>query len=176
MMGHRRLLTPISGVTTPIARLLMGTKALGVLIIEAKQALLLSDEALGNAVGAARKTVGRWCAGVTEPPGHCVTELARLVQPKDAALALALVRAFNAQVKSVAGGAYMLPEQPFVPVDKSKVDAHKVDAVVYAACDAADVLPKPMRKALHAAFERARVLELDVESLCLALKPAKRAR
>jgi hypothetical protein len=176
MMGPRRRLTPISGGTTPIRRLLMGTKALGALIIQAKGALAMTDEQLGDAVGAARKTVGRWCAGVTAPAGPAVLELARLVQPKDAALALSLVRAVNAHLQSIGAGAYAVPEQPFVPVDKTKVDVHKVDAVVCAACDAADASPKVIRRALQAAFERAKTLGLDVEALSLALKPGRTSR
>jgi hypothetical protein len=52
--------------------------------------------------------------------------------------------------------------------------AHVIDAIVCAAADAADMIPRAMRPALRAAFVRARELRVSVEAIVLGLGEADR--
>jgi hypothetical protein len=143
-----------------------------------KAALTESDRGLGERVGAARKTVGRWLQGRSLPPPQTIAELARIVHPIDATLALDVVRAHNALHDHETTSPFVVPETPFLPEPPlaqpalpGAPDANVIDAIVYAACDAADATPQVMRRALHAAFARADANGVSTATMANALAP-----
>jgi hypothetical protein len=84
--------------------------------------------------------VGRWQAAQTRPAPQTVAEMARLVKPLDAALALDLVRTHNA----MSAPEMRVEETPFLSkaAAAGMPEEHLVDAVVCAACEAVDLTPK----------------------------------
>lgn len=155
------------------------TPSLGALLIEAMWLLGGSQKSLGEKVGAARKTVGRWQAGRSSPGGSEVTEIARLLRPANLRLARAIVEAYNADLGPKLAN-LRLDVDAVAPREREELrnlDPFLVDAILYAACDAADAPPKTIRRALSAALGRARAMNVDLAALALALAPpeAKRA-
>jgi hypothetical protein len=117
----------------------------------------------------------RWIQGWTRPDAGIVVELARIVQPIDAALALDLVRAHNALRHADQSTKFVLSEEPFLPKPaQAALDPNVVDAIVCAASDAADESPRVMRRALYAAFARAEANGAAPSALVKALAPPRR--
>jgi hypothetical protein len=116
-------------------------------------------------LGISRRTVNRWGSrGVGLAPFQA-HDLARLVHPRDAALAAKLAAAGGATLESLG---LEKKEPPPPPPDPPR---HLVDVVVCAAADALDISPRQVRAALLAAFRRAREAGLTVENVEKALSP-----
>ena len=128
------------------------------LLLSAKSALGMSDQHLGEAFTASRKTVGRWMTGRARPGDSTVLDIAKRVAAVDVALAEKLAIAAGA-------GADALGLAKPEPV----VSDIAIDAVVCAAADAADATPKAIRPALLAAFTRAQAAGLTVEQVVSGL-------
>lgn len=171
-------------IPAPRTSLPMTKLTLAEAIQRAKNALTMSNLDLANALGAGRKTVGKWTMGRGSPAPAAIDALATLLLPVNAGLALELVRAHNAALSH--GSPYILPETPYLPpapppapapapapAPPVATPADLVDAMVCAACEAADVAPKAMRAALAAAFTRAQRLGLDVAQVVTVLVPPK---
>jgi len=63
------------------------------------------------------------------------------------------------------------PAEP--PQPPGPAPPHLIDAIVCAAADAADMIPRTMRPPLRAAFSRAAQLGLSIESVVLGLSGEK---
>ena len=111
----------------------------------ARVALGTTQEALGKMLGVSRRTAQRW--GASGIPGYELTKLARLVLPRDRALAVKIAAAAGTTLE--AAGMEPPPPPPAPPPDGV------VDAVVCAAAEAMEMMPKEVRPGLHAAFARA---------------------
>jgi hypothetical protein len=143
-------------------------RPLAALITLAANALGESQTSLGDKLGKARKTIGKWMAGRSRPLGSEVAEIARRVVPLDVALARELVESHNA---SAHGPEWRIDVYTVLPKEPGKIAAHLADAVVCAACDAANATPATMRPAVVAALRRAIELGLDPARLADALEP-----
>ena len=132
------------------------------LIHEAQVALHLSQQGLGELLGAVRRTVSRWGEGVATPTGSKVELLARTLYPVDPGLA-ARVAATIGETPASLGLEVPVLGPPSAPLQ------YLVDTIVCAALEVADVSPRAMRPALLAAFERAQVVGLSVEAVVKGL-------
>ena len=120
---------------------------------------------LAKYLGVSRRTVNRWGSrGVGLAPFQA-HDLARLVHPRDPALAARLAAAGGATLESL-GLEKKVPPPP--PPDPPR---HLVDVVVCAAAETLDISPRQVRAALLAAFRRAREAGLTVEHVEKALLP-----
>lgn len=151
------------------------------LFVQSCAALHETQAGLGKLLGVSRRTAQRWTqSGV--PPYH-LRDLARLVHPHDAELA--------AQIAAAAGGTLESlgivqpppppappppapppapPEPPPAPPPPPPPPDGVVDAVVCAASDAMDMMPRDVRAGLLAAFARAREIGVTVEMVEGALR------
>jgi transcriptional regulator with XRE-family HTH domain len=126
----------------------------------ARQALGTTQEALGKRLGVSRRTAQRW--GASGIPSYELTDLARLVLPRDRALAVKIAAAAGTTLD--AAGIEPPPPPPAPPPDGV------VDAVVCAAAEAMEMMPKEVRPGLHAAFARAKEIGLTVDVIERALR------
>lgn len=155
--------------------------------------LALSQDALGvlgvdmaRLLGVSPRTLHRWYSGETGMAMQYLVTLARLVQPKDAALA--------ARIQAHAEYWYALikaspppplpdltpPPQPAAPPPKMEAPPPhpipvklRVDGVVYAACEASEASAREVRRIVHAAFVRARDLGVSIDEVVEELAPKK---
>ena len=161
------------------------------LIVRVTEAMGVSGTELARLHGVSTKTVGRWLRGETSPDWVSIGDLAPLVYPYDAELA---VRMRDRSVRECTKAGVPLPPPLPIPVPTPTVDAAaapfpekpakptfvappqaRVAALVCAACDAIDVSPRTLRPALLAAFRAARDLELTLDEVEQHLSPpAKR--
>jgi len=140
---------------------------LPMLLGKAMYALNLPNQgALGELIGASRRTGQRWAVGRAHPSGPQLQELVVRVHAVDADLA--------ADLAAVAGTTLLAMglERPAAP--PAAIAAFAVervaDSVLCAAAEAMDVSPRAMRHAILAAFTRARELGLTVEAMEKALR------
>jgi DNA-binding XRE family transcriptional regulator len=148
------------------------------LLIESRRGLFLSQGALGELLGASRRTSQRWERGHARPSPEQLAALAKHVHGHDPSLAARLAEA--AQTSLVALGLVAPPPAPpapppVAPAVTLPAPEHIIDAVVCAAADAIDVMPSALRPALHAAFRRARLVGLDVATAERALDASLKA-
>jgi hypothetical protein len=126
------------------------------------------------------KTISRWLGGETSVGVEALGELAPRVYPHDPALATRM-HAYAATRMADAGvapppplplppAAETAPAPPPMPPAPPKL---RVDAVVYAACEAMDATPRALKPALLAAFRRARELGLSIDDVERELSPGK---
>jgi hypothetical protein len=126
----------------------------------ARQTLGATQEELGKMLGVSRRTAQRW--GVAGVPSYELTDLARLVLPHDRALAGKIAAAAGTTLE--AAGIVQPPPPPAPP------PAGVVDAVVCAAAEAMEVMPKEVRPCLLAAFARAKEIGLTIDVIEGALR------
>ena len=139
------------------------------LLMEARRALLQSQEMQGQMLGVSRRTVIRWDAGQSAPLRSQLAELARAVYAKDADLAARLASAAGESLDSIG-----LDEAAWVGMPSGAQGASLrlecvVDAIVCSAAEAMDAPPSAVRRSLLAAFKRADELGLTVRALHKAL-------
>jgi hypothetical protein len=131
----------------------------------ARQALGTTQEELGERLGVSRRTSQRWSgSGV---PSYYLPELARLVHPHDPVLAGEIAQAAGMTLK--AAGIVLPPPPPPAPPPAPPPDG-VVDAVVCAAAEAMEMMPKEVRPGLLAAFARAKEVGLTVDVVERALR------
>ena len=144
------------------------------LIEEARLHHFRSQERLGDAVEVSRRTVQRWQSGESTPTSNELHRLARAVHPMGPNLARRIAVAGGTTPEALGLVAPALPTGPAaVPAVPPPPDA-LVDSVVCAAANVLGVPPASLHPALHAAFARARVLNLDAATVAQVLAPAKK--
>jgi transcriptional regulator with XRE-family HTH domain len=135
------------------------------LVARAHRALGMSQRQLGDALGVSERTISRgYSRGFVVTIAHLHT-LARLVHPRDPALADELAHAASTTLEELGIVAPSPPAPAPVPL------ALALDSVVCAAADAFGSSPAAARTALHAALKRARELGVRMEELEGALAP-----
>jgi transcriptional regulator with XRE-family HTH domain len=147
------------------------------ILLRARLALGMSQAAMGEVLGATRKTIARW-----EHPLHTFSPsetktLAEAVYPVDPELAAEIADHGGATLESlgvVAPATPSLQRPAPSPAAPPKVPslAHLVDAVVMAAAEAQGRLSPDLRPILYAAFERADAMGLSAGAVASALKSA----
>jgi transcriptional regulator with XRE-family HTH domain len=139
------------------------------LLMEARRALGgISQGELGVLLGASRRTGQRWEGSGATPSTQQLHDLARRVYSKDAKLAADIAAEAGSSLEALGIVPAALPAPPPAATPAPPAE-DVVDAVVCAAADAIDVLPRAVRPALLAAFTRARRLGLSVEAVESAL-------
>jgi DNA-binding XRE family transcriptional regulator len=146
--------------------------------VNARQTLGMNQGQLADAMGVSRRTIIRWQLGQTSPVEVQVRQLAAMVREEDEDLADELLAAAMLAPEPVPqqGGAQAAAD-PIVAVPSPQaldpVPAHVIDAIVCAAADAADRVPRTMRPALLAAFARAKELGVSIEAVVRGLGDAR---
>jgi hypothetical protein len=130
----------------------------------------MTHRQFGEALGASERTSLRWIAGRSTVTIDRLHALARLVHPRDPALAAVLAEASSETLESLGIVPPSPPPRPALP-------AHLVaDHLVCAAADAFGGAPSAARAALRAAFGRALEMGLSVEEVVKALAASAPAR
>jgi hypothetical protein len=146
-----------------------------------RSALHTTQSGLGEKLGVSRRTAQRWAQqGV---PGYHMPALARLVHPHDAQLAghiaaamgttleaMGIVRPAPPPVAEVAPPPPP-PAPPLPPPAPPPPPDGVVDAVVCAAAEAMEMMPRDVRAGLHAAFARASEIGVTVAMVERVLRP-----
>jgi hypothetical protein len=146
-------------------RALFPNRPTGQLVAWAQAALGMTHKQFGEALHASERTSIRWASGRSQVGVSQLHMLARLVYPKNPALAAQLAEAGSETLESL--GVVSAPRPTLAP----QVLA---DVVACAAADAIGVAPAAARKALAAAFARAKELgatAAEVESALAATPP-----
>jgi transcriptional regulator with XRE-family HTH domain len=131
----------------------------------ARQALGTTQEELGQRLGVSRRTAQRWAASGI--PSYHLPDLARLAHPHDRVLAREIAAA--AGITLEAAGIVQPPPPPAPPPPAHPPDS-VVDAVVCAAAEAMEIMPKEVRPGLYAAFARAKEIGLTIDVIERALR------
>jgi transcriptional regulator with XRE-family HTH domain len=137
------------------------------LLLRGRAALGMTNKQLGEALRSSQRTAERWAEGRATPSLEQVKTLARLVFPKDRALAAELAGACSESLVSL--GLVAETKAPVIP--RSVL----FEAVVSAAAEAAKVHPGAARAGLAAAFARAGELGVPVSELAECVAAAAKA-
>jgi hypothetical protein len=142
------------------------------LFVNACTVLRATQIEMGNKLGISRRTAQRWAqSGI---PRHAMRDLAALVYPVDAALAAEIAETHGGSLETMGIVAPAPPSPPVVqmpaPPPPPPPPDGVVDAVVCAASDAMDMMPRDVRAGLLAAFSRAREIGVTVEMVERALR------
>jgi DNA-binding XRE family transcriptional regulator len=125
---------------------------------------------LGEKLGVSRRTIIRWGRNATSPAPFQVQQLADLVRATgNDDLADALLEAANLPIPEPPVQVVEAPSPAPSPEPVGPPPQHLMDAVIYAAADAADLAPRKTRLALRAALLRARELGVTAEAMVEAL-------
>jgi hypothetical protein len=141
-------------------------------LYDAQVALDTVQEGLGEMLGVSRRTIVRWTDNGGWKHATTTAQLARLVFPKDPALAARFAAVGGHTLESL--GLVVPrppPPPPPAPVAKPAPMPRAIDVVVCAAADAVDGTPRAARVALLAAVRAAREMGLDLLALEAALAP-----
>ncbi len=158
------------------------------LVIRARSALRLSQREFGAKLRWSTRTQGRMESARSTPVPNDLIKIGELVMPVEPDLGNALIQRAKAiavrigvalpepvasTVPSSNGGA--LAVRGSVPsIEAKPIDVrHLVDAVVCAATDQGELLPRDVRPILLAAFTRAEELGLDFAEVRQALAPRR---
>jgi DNA-binding XRE family transcriptional regulator len=157
------------------------------MLIEARRLLGMSQGELGELLGSSRRSGQRWDGGRSSPTPKQLHALSALVHPKDPELAAQIAMAGGSTLEQLGIVPPPPPPAPLArpippprppppvsapapaPPPSPPPPEDVVDAVVCAAAEAIDVMPRTIRPALLAAFRRARRLGLDVATVERAL-------
>ena len=153
---------------------LFANRPTGPLVTRAQLALGMTHRQFGEALGSSERTSLRWASGSARPTVRQLCALAKLVYPRNQALAASLAEASSETLVSLGIVAPPAPIAPPAPPPAPPLAPHLVaDLVVCAAADAIGAAPSTARTALLAAFRRAREMGLGVEEVEKALAGAK---
>jgi len=123
-------------------------------------ALGSSQKDLGEKLGVSRRTAQRYSrSGV---PFHLMPDLARLVYPHDDSLASDIARGAGQTLESL-GLVKPPPAKPPAPPPPPSPPEGVVDAVVCAAAEAMEMMPRDVRPGLLAALVRAREIGVPID-------------
>src|SRR5260370_37244521 len=137
-----------------MSRLARDPKAVGELLVEAQNALGVSQGQLGDMLGLSRQTIWRYQTGQSNPLASSLQDLSRRVRAIDAELASRLAAAGTGARKTgfrIAAAARPTSTGVGRLVNDTRVLA---DAMVCAAAEALDASPRTVRRALLSAFAR----------------------
>lgn len=123
-------------------------------------------------LGVSRRTAQRWSS--QGMPSYEMTNLARVVHPREPALAADIVAALGTTLEAQ-GIVPPAPPAPAIPPPPPEPPAGVVDAVVCAAAEAMEMMPNEVRPGLYAAFARAREIGLTVDVIERALRSRLRS-
>ena len=145
------------------------------LVVQSRIALGLSQRKYGELLGIAERTVQRWEDGGATVLLSTIATLAAAVYPKDPALAGRIATGFGTSLLQL--GLEKPPEPPVVVVPAPPPPPPLpplptftlVDSIVCVAADAIGVMPRAIRPALAAAFQRALEVRLDVGAVAGSL-------
>src|SRR5260370_32615110 len=127
------------------------------LVGEARRELGMTQEQFGIAVGASHRSAVRWDAGQATPGTHQLHTLARLLYPRNGALAAEVADAGDGEtLESLGIEAPAPPAPPPSPAPPPLRAADLVDVVVLAAVEMVGSQPAALRPLLHAIFKRGR--------------------
>jgi hypothetical protein len=147
----------------------------GTLQERAQKVLGTNQRAFAERMGVSRRTAQRWSDhGV---PAYELSKLARLVYPHDPAMAAEAAAYAGTTVEALGllpppppAPPLAPPPPPLPPPPPPPPPDGVVDAVVCAASDAMDMMPRDVRAGLLAAFARAREIGVSVEHVEKALR------
>jgi hypothetical protein len=140
-----------------------------VLFILSAQAVGTSVQGLGRMMGISRRTAQRWSdRGMSS---FHLPQLAQLVHPHDPVLAGEIAQATGRTLEEL-GIVKPLPPPAPPPPPPPPPPAGLVDAVVCAAADAMNVLPRDARPGVYAAFARAAEIGTSIEFVTRVLRDA----
>jgi len=149
-------------------RLARDPKAVADLLVEAQNALGVSQGQLGDLLGLSRQTIWRYQTGQSNPLASSLNDLARRVRAIDARLASRLAGAGTGARKPSLRIAMTTN-----PAAGGSIETRLLaDAIVCAAAEALDASPRAVRRALLAAFARARDTGLALDAIETALAKA----
>jgi hypothetical protein len=150
-------------------------RSIHVVVGEARDELDMSQRQFGEALGASHRSAVRWDAGQATPAVHHLHTLARLLYPRNRALA--------AEVADLADGETLeslgleppprpsAPPPPPAPPPPAPRPEDLVDIVVLTAVEMTGSPPATIRPLLHAVFKRGREVGLTMEAAEQALRP-----
>jgi transcriptional regulator with XRE-family HTH domain len=147
-------------------------KATAELLVEAQNALGVSQGQLGDMLGLSRQTIWRYQTAQSNPLGSSLEDLARRVRAIDAGLASRLAGAGTGARKT--GFRVAMPAR-LASTGRGRLETETrlmADAIVCAAAEALDASPRTVRRALLAAFARARDTGLALDAIETALARA----
>jgi transcriptional regulator with XRE-family HTH domain len=143
------------------------------LLLDARNALGMSQAEFGPALGWSHRTAVRWERGRAVPLDTSLHRLASLLLPIDRDLAEEVAVAASETLESLG----LVPAPVVEPAPDAKkaalprvTNGDLADVVVCAVADASDLPPRALRPLLHAALVRARALGLTIEQLEEALR------
>lgn len=149
-------------VTLPASMLPPTLDEIPVFLMEARRTLHLSQEQLGQIMGLSKRTIIRMEQGRSTPIPSQYERVARVLYPKDAALAGHYAAAAGTTLEAMG----LVTAAPAPDPAASKPMA---DSIVCVAAEAMDASPRAVRPALVAAFERMRSLGIGVDAVLLGL-------
>ena len=135
------------------------------LVTSAQFAAGMTQEGLGEHLGASRRTVTRWVRGQSQPTDKQLVEMVRLAHARKPDVAAQLAAGMGETLESLGIVA------PAPPATAARVASTSLvlEGIVHAAADAMDLSPRLVRTGLLAAFKRARELGATVEEVEAAL-------
>ena len=151
------------------------------LLVHAQLALGVSQEELGRRIGVSRRTMTRWGTGQGSPGISHWAQIARLTYAVNRVLAAQIASEMGETLVSLGIEApppppAPAPVAPAAPATPPIPVGDLVDSIVCAAAEAASATPQVMRPAILAALDRMRSVQLGVDEVRAALRPAPRKR
>jgi transcriptional regulator with XRE-family HTH domain len=149
---------------------------------EARRAMGWTQRDLARSLGVSTRTGERWDAGRTSPAAEELLRLARIVHPRDAAVAQRIAnhaREMNARSGLATPPLFPLEAAPPAPpplTERPLPLARRVDIVVCAAAAALDVSPRVVKPAVLEAFRAAAEIGLGASEVVAALEPVRAPR
>ncbi len=147
------------------------------LLVHAQLALGTSQEELGKKLGVSRRTMTRWTNKESFPSPLEWANLARLVYPRNRALAEQIASGLKETLVTLGIEAPAPPPPPPAPLPPPRPyppAGDLVDSVVCAAAEAIAVTPQSIRPALVAAFDRFASVGISLEEMRAGLRPVTR--
>jgi len=143
-----------------------------VLVHSARTVLRMNNRQLAEHLGVALRTVNRWNARQSHPYSHHYQQLARSTSPLDRRLAAEFAAAAGTTLEALG---LEHPAKRLAGSTESPPDPRaKLEAVLFAAAEAADLSPRVARTAIAAAIGRAQELGITLDALASQLAPAKK--
>jgi hypothetical protein len=139
-------------------------RSIHLILLEAQRALSMSQREFGYAVGSSHRTAVRWAARQSTPALHHLQNLAKLLHPRDRALAAEVADYIDESLVSLGLEAAPPPAPRAAPSLPALGAEHLVDLLVLTAVEMTGGAPASMRTMLHAVFKRASDMGLTVEA------------
>jgi transcriptional regulator with XRE-family HTH domain len=149
-----------------------GTMSTTEIVTRAQFAAGLTQEQLGEAVGASRRTVSRWAANRSSPSDTQLVEMVRLAHAREPDVAATLAAGMGETLESLGIVPPAPPPAPPAPSLRIASTALVLEGIVHAAASAMNLSPRVVRTGLYAAMKRARELGATVEEMEGALETA----